>query len=217
MIRVTQYHLAPTALVPNSPLPLLHYRGVFDQPTPGEVLDVLSSNGWKAKWLVRYGPTQPSHYHSAVHEAMVVLSGTAKIMFGVADVNPGDKNSEQEAGGILVEAHVGDVFVLPSGLAHKTHDPSPSLAFKRLTPGDGHDADDNEMDFAIRNAELSGFTMLGSYPADGGDWDFAVGGESEGKYEQVWSVKLPEKDPVLGYSENGIHRYWSKHKKTNSQ
>lgn len=136
---------------------------------------------------------------------MVVLSGRAKILFGVADVGGEDT---QEEGGILLEANVGDVFVLPSGLAHKTHDPDPSAPLQRLSPGDGHHVDDEEMRAAMSTVQLSGFTMLGAYPIDGNEWDFAMGGDSQGRYEEVWSVPNPEYDPVLGKSEEGICTQW---------
>lgn len=86
---VRTYHLPPTALMPNSPKPLLHYPSFFNESecTPPHVYKALQHHGWRARWLVRYGRNQISHYHSGVHECMVVLSGTAKILFGVADVS----------------------------------------------------------------------------------------------------------------------------------
>ncbi|CAI4219558.1 unnamed protein product [Parascedosporium putredinis] len=195
--RVDKYFLPPTALMPNSPKPLLHYPSFFtpDECTPSNVYKILRNNGWRARWLARYGPNQPSHYHSAVHECMVVLSGSARVLFGVADL------TEDIIG--------GDVFVLPAGLAHKTHDPSPVSEFAWLSPGDGRAPSDEDMEAVMSTVQLSGFTMLGSYPQAGEDWDFAVGGESEGQYEKVWSVPVPERDPVqgeqrVGYARTGI-------------
>lgn len=209
---VRTYRLPPTALMPNPPKPLLHYPSFFNPSDckPPHVFKMLQDHGWRARWLVRYGHNQESHYHSGVHECMVVLSGSAKILFGVADVDgeDGGPDGVQEEGGILLEAHVGDVFVLPAGLAHKTHHPNPPGELLRLSPGDGHDVSDEEMEAAMEKIELSGFTMLGAYPKRGDDWDFAVAGESEGQYEKVWAVPNPEFDPVLGKSEDGLCGRW---------
>jgi len=144
---------------------------------------------------------------------MVVLSGSAKILFGVADLgDEGEHGSGEsmvpEEGGLLLEAHVGDVFILPAGLAHKTHHPNPAAELLRLSPGDGHDVSDEDMEAAMGKIQLSGFTMLGAYPKKGNDWDFALGGAHEGRYEEVWSVPNPELDPVLGNSEYGLCTHW---------
>lgn len=202
MVEVKEYHLPPTFLIPNSPFPVLHYPGFFPSPSsraPVAVHDAFAANGWQVQWIFRYGRTQQSHYHSAAHECMAVLSGEATIRFGVADDEPVGGGG----GGIEVHARAGDVFVLPAGLAHKTFDTEPTdSTFKLLTPGDeGPSA-------GLANVELSGFTMIGAYPV-GATWDFAVGGEHEGRYEEVWSVPKPERDPVLGADPAGLTGLWS--------
>lgn len=214
MVEVRTYSLPPTALVPNSPRPLLHYPGFLRAVDckPEQVYDLFASNGWHTQWITRYGPTQESHYHSGAHECMAVLSGSATIRFGVADtVEDAEENTHgpgHESGGIEVKANVGDVFVLPAGLAHKTFDPSPAASFKQLLPGDGHFVDASDARGTVANAELSGFTMIGAYP-EGCTWDFRKGGVSEAKYERVWSVPLPSNDPVLGQAPEGLHGVWA--------
>lgn len=215
MVEVRKYHLPPTSLMPNSPLPLLHYPSFFTDPTPRGVHQVLDDNGWRVHWLFRYASSQPSHYHSAVHECMVVLSGAGRVRFGVADISPEGKDGAhdpskegQEDGGIELEAKVGDVFVLPAGLAHKSFDPKATHELKRLTPCDPHNVNDDEMKRALEGVQVSGFTMLGAYPRGSSDWDFAVGGESEGSYEKVWSVTRPGNDPVLSEAVEGICGEW---------
>ena len=42
----------------------------------------------------------------------------------------------------------------------------------------------------------------------GSEWDFAVGGESEGMYQRVWEVAKPDRDPVLGKDEKGLCGLW---------
>ena len=217
MVELRKYKLQPTSLIPNSPHPLLHYPGLLPQDpdvSATKVHDLFDSNGWRTQWIFRYGATQRSHYHSHAHECMVVLSGTATIRFGVADtVEDLDENtngSGKEDGGIELEARAGDVFILPAGTAHKTFRTKPEDEFTLLTPGGGHQIAETSEDTreALSKIELSGFTMIGAYPRNGGEWDFAVGGENTGDYEAVWNVPKPENDPVLGKAEAGLCMQW---------
>lgn len=224
MVKVTKYNLPPTALIPNSPLPLLYYPGLLSGRSEGEptkVFDTFYSNGWQPQWIFRYGPTQTSHYHSKVHECMAVLTGTATIRFGVADTVPDLEESThgtgKEEGGVEVQVRAGDVFVIPAGVAHKTYDTSPAAEFKLLTPGDGHNVAPEEMRQALGNIKLEGFTMLGGYPINGNAWDFAEGGENVGNFDKVWAVPKPEKDPVLGQSEEGLSGLWRETQHTSSE
>jgi uncharacterized protein YjlB len=217
MVHVTKYYLPPTALVPNSPQPLLHYTGLQSITPEGgratNFFDLFEKNGWEVQWIFRYGPTQRSHYHSGIHECMAILSGTATIRFGVADTSLDmDENTfgpAKEDGGIEIQATAGNVFLLPAGTAHKTYKTSPEAGFTLLTPGDAHRIDSSDARAAVKNVELSGFTMLGAYPKDSGVWDSMKGGEDVGKYEKVWSVSKPARDPVLGKSEEGLCGLWS--------
>jgi uncharacterized protein YjlB len=67
------------------------------------------------------------HYHSTTHEGLAVFRGKAHLRFGVSD----DDNADN-----AVELHVkvGDVIVIPAGVAHCALD------------------------------ESGGFCMVGSYP-----------------------------------------------------
>ena len=214
MVEVRRYQLPPTKLIPNNPRPLLHYPNFLDNPelcTAAAVHDLYKRNGWDTHWIFRYGPTQTSHYHSQAHECMTVLTGSATIRFGVADTSSDLEESThgegQESGGVELRANAGDVFILPAGTAHKTFDTTPG-EFALLTPGDGHGIKAEDETEALKQIKLSGFTMMGSYPRNGGDWDFAKGGENEGEYEKVWGVPMPEHDPVMGDAEEGILKSW---------
>ncbi|KAL7623770.1 hypothetical protein AAE478_005323 [Parahypoxylon ruwenzoriense] len=214
MVQVDKYYLPPTRLVPNSPQPLLHYKGLFSEGElqPEKIHDILDKNEWKTQWIFRYGPTQTSHYHSRIHETMVVLSGKATIRFGVADTDPDlDKSTwggAKEEGGIELEAKSGDVFVIPAGVAHKTHDTSPDAEFSLLTPGRGRGIPVSNVRKALANLQLSGYTMMGAYPKNCGDWDFSIGGEDEGNFEISWEIAKPERDPFLGDSPDGLVGQW---------
>ncbi|QDS67544.1 hypothetical protein FKW77_002596 [Venturia effusa] len=173
---------------------------------------MFKSNGWHTQWILRYGETQQSHYHSRAHECMAVLSGTATIRFGAADLTTDLKKSTWEdahEAGVEVEAKAGDVFLIPAGVAHKTFDTSPKRDFALLTPGQGRgiEVEDGNVEEALKRVTLEGFCMMGAYPEDG-KWDFATGGEDAGDYESVWGIGKPERDPVLGLSESGLCAIW---------
>lgn len=210
---VKAYYIKPTKLVPNSHLPLLHYRQAFKTKTSlsGDVFDTFSTNGWETQWINRYGPTQPSHYHSAAHECMAVLSGHATIRFGVADLSDDlDANttgSSWEDGGIELQAQTGDVFVIPAGVAHKTYNASPTASFETLTPGGGKSIAAADVRSTIDNTQLSGFTMLGAYPF-GSSWDFKTGDSDHESWEKIWSVEKPRLDPILGETSGGLCTLW---------
>lgn len=213
MAEIKQYHLFPTDLIPNSPCPLLHYKKVLaKRPNtshcdPVEVWNTFTKNEWDVQWIFRYGPTQLSHYHSKAHECMAVLSGTAKIRFGVADTSPdmhaNTYGSAWEDGGVMLQAEAGDIFIIPAGVAHKTYDTKPDAEFALLSPGTGHGIEAEDPRKALSGIELDGFTMMGAYC--GGGWDFVAAG---GDFEKVWSVPKPRLDPVFGESENGLRGRW---------
>ncbi|KAF1831278.1 hypothetical protein BDW02DRAFT_60902 [Decorospora gaudefroyi] len=215
---VISHTLPPTRQIPNSPLPLLHYPSLLHDlvttPTfqPTHLLDLYTQHGWQTQWIAKYGPDIPSHYHSTTHECMTVISGShATIRFGVAD------GEEKGGGGVEIKAQLGDVFIVPAGVAHKTFSPEPSssgLAFYQ--PEDiaagrawevGAEREGKRRRF-FEGVELKGeFMMMGAYPY-GGVWDFAVGGEHAGREEEVWRVPVPDKDPVLGDSRAGLVGLW---------
>lgn len=212
---ISSYKLKPTRLIPNSPYPLIHYANYFADSTKWDAATIhqhFASNGWQTQWIYRYGPTQPSHYHSAAHECMAVLSGSATIRFGAADDDNkthGDDDGGEPTGGIELRAKAGDVFLIPAGVSHKTFDPEPADTFALLTPGDGRGiAATTDAREALARVELSGFTMLGAYPR-GSVWDFSEGGDHVGGYEEVWSVAKPRLDPVVGLGKEGMGGFWA--------
>jgi len=215
MVQVKSYKLPPTKLIPNSPQPLLHYPKFLKENGESkttQAYDLFHENGWELHWIFRYGPTQTSHYHSAAHECMAVLTGSATIRFGAADTSDDLEESTHGSGredaGVEVHAEAGDVFIIPAGVAHKTFDTTPAAEFALISPGDGHGIPDDDERTALQNVKLEGFTMLGAYPK-GGNWDFAKGGEEDIDFNKVWAVAKPENDPVLGKSVEGLCGLWT--------
>lgn len=206
MVNVQVYHIPPTPNIPNSPYPLLHYPQFLseEQCHAGNAYDLFHNNGWEIQWITRYSKTQLSHYHAQAHECMAVLTGTATIRFGTGNLDDGET---EEPGGLYLKAERGDVFVIPAGVAHKTHNPVPEMPLKFLTPGGGHGVASSDVRKQLVETELSGFTMIGAYPT-GSNWDWGLAGNHVGRYKSVWDVPLPEKDPVLGASREGIKGRW---------
>ncbi|PVH95471.1 hypothetical protein DM02DRAFT_617885 [Periconia macrospinosa] len=223
MVEVRTYKINPTPLMPNSPHVVIHYPGLLlsklESPsfTLGDLYDIYASNGWESQWVARYGPTQDSHYHSAAHECMTVISGEgATIRFGVADTSSDPEEATHgaghEDGGIWVKASKGDVFILPAGIAHKTYGPKPDnteFIFHQCKDENGVVIRDPEKarKFFDRIERGRYFQMMGSYPREN-DWDFKIGGEHKGREHLVWSVPKPARDPVLGKSPEGICGLW---------
>lgn len=220
MVATKAYHLPPTALIPNSPNALIHYPGLLSdesKQSPNQAAtrayDLFTSNSWEPQWIFRYGSNQRSHYHSGTHECMAVLSGSATIRFGVADLlDSEDQDIEQakkEPGGVEVHAEAGDVFVIPAGVSHKTFDTLPKTEFALLTPGNGRGIDAEDKRRALGEIQFDGFTMIGAYPTEGGQWDFAVGEQvAEEHPPKSWQVPNPSRDPVLGTAKEGICGTW---------
>ncbi|KAJ6276423.1 hypothetical protein J3E71DRAFT_380444 [Bipolaris maydis] len=192
-IAVRSYILPPTPQIPNSPHPP-HYPGLLKETvtsptfTPTHLLDLYAKNGWQTQWIAKYGPDIQSHYHSTTHEAMTVISGAGAIIrFGVADAPdwqpgmyaPGERGENAEPGGLDIEASIGD-------------DVTDEVERERRT-------------FFDQVAIKGEFMMMGAYPY-GNVWDFKIGGE-RGR-EQVWGVPLPELDPILGGSDEGLVGLW---------
>lgn len=231
-VKSKTYILPPTPLIPNSPYPLIHHPALLKDTVSDpsfstiQILDLFRSNGWQTQWLARYGPDIQSHYHSTTHEAMVVVSGgSATIRFGVADAadwspdrySIGERGDGEE-GGLEIEAGLGDVFIIPAGVSHKTfrtNPPTEELNFHQpedIKQGKAAQRLDDESELRhrefFRKVPIEGeFMMMGAYPR-GGVWDFAVGGEHDGREGEVWDIKIPERDPVLGMGEEGVTRLW---------
>lgn len=223
MTSAKTYYIPSTDLIPNSPKPLLHYPDILSRQSfadkheinpnarATEAYDLFTSNGWDAQWVFRYGLNQQSHYHSRTHECMAVLSGTATIRFGAADRDQTTIESIEDArkagGGVEVHAEAGDVFVIPAGVSHKTFDTIPRAEFALMTPGDGHSIDAEDKRSVLQDLSLDGFCMIGAYPREGGEWDFAVGQSSE-LHSKSWAIPNPQRDPVLGVAAEGLCGLW---------
>lgn len=207
------YYIKPTPLIPNSPKPLLLYKGVFFNNGKVDITsayDTFRSHGWDVQWVTRYGRHQKSHYHSASHEVMVIVSGPGKIRWGAADLSDDGQEhtygSAFEDGSLELEVNVGDVFVIPAGIAHKSFDPRAAEAEFGCLTGSARGVESEDPRKAVGELPLTGFMMMGAYP-QGFTWDWGEGGDHVGRFETVWSTSNPDMDPVLG-DKGGVGKYW---------
>ena len=142
---------------PNSQLPVLVYRRVA--PTDEVRLDdwfeaKLMSNNWLGIW--RNGILPYNHYHSTSHEVLCVYKGWADVLLG-------GPNGKQ------VRLEVGDMVVIPAGVAHNNKQAS--------------------ADFAV----------MGAYPEGREwDLLTGKSGERPMADERISQLPLPGQDPVYG-------------------
>lgn len=168
----------------------------------------------------------------------MVVSGPGQIRWGVgdlADVEAStygtDDENVRENGGILMDVNVGDLFVIPAGIAHKNYDPFTRTGDGKLDlgladgegegPGSGTEgkakcltgnargiqAEDPRAFVENLQSKLRGFVMMGAYPK-GEEWSW---GDASDKgrvdFEEVWNVKRPALDPYVGEN-GGLLKYW---------
>ncbi|CAG8979216.1 hypothetical protein HYALB_00013143 [Hymenoscyphus albidus] len=109
------YLLPPTAQVPNSRFPIIHYQQAIPNATPESTAAAIQPNGWYTggQWKAYY----QAHFHAVTHECYGVISGAAIFSLGNA---PGEKDvgADGKEIGVKVRFERGDVFVLPSGVSH---------------------------------------------------------------------------------------------------
>jgi uncharacterized protein YjlB len=153
----------------NARLPVLHYRGAFQfgkSSDPAVVIErVFGMNRWSRPW--RDGVYNYHHYHSTAHEALGCYAGRARLQLGGPT-------------GLEVEIELGDVLVLPAGVAHKNLDASKD------------------------------FCVVGSYAGGRSyDMKYGHADERPEAGERIARVPFPEADPVYG-KDGPLMRYWSR-------
>lgn len=139
---------------PNSRLPVLIYRSAM----PGDADQIetrLRNHHWSNAW--RNGVYSYHHYHSTSHEVLVVYAGQAQLRLG------GPKLGQS------LELKVGDLLVIPAGVAHQCVQAS--------------------SDFAVVGAYADGRDW---------DLQRGRPGERPAADGRIAQVPLPSRDPVHG-------------------
>lgn len=152
---------------PNSgKLPLVIYDQVLKLPkggAPDEIEKLIRSNEWGNSW--RWGLYDYHHYHSTAHECLCIYAGSVQVQFG-------------GPGGWKIEAHPGDVVVLPAGLTHKN----------------------------LRCS--FGFRTVGCYPkGQSPDMMYGKAAERPMADRNIISVPLPRLDPIFGQG-GSLSKHW---------
>ena len=106
---IEQLVLRRTDGIPNSALPAIVYRGVFEGTLDREALarafeSLFGDNGWPAAW--RNGVFAYDHFHCDSHEVLGIYDGRAELVLG-------GENGPR----CVVERN--DAVVIPAGVSHR--------------------------------------------------------------------------------------------------
>lgn len=159
--------IAPQKYFPgNAHCPLLIYKHVFSDDlveSVDKIQALLNQNQWGNAWVDRIYDYH--HYHSNTHEVLIIIDGTCDVQLG------------GETGSIHTVI-LGDMIVIPAGVAHK------SLKMS-----------DN-------------FKCIGAYPdALKADMQYGKQEEYIKAIENIKKVNLPKNDPVFG-EKGLLFNYW---------
>jgi uncharacterized protein YjlB len=157
-LNIIRHYLKDDGTFPNNGLlPLLVYRKALHLPGEDDarlIQELFETNGWSNAWTD--GIFNYHHYHSNTHEVLGVIKGSTRVQFG------GDS-------GISLMLEVGDVVIIPAGVAHKNL---------------GGDED---------------FRCVGAYPGGKEyNINYGKPEERPRADETIRSVHLPNTDPVYG-------------------
>jgi uncharacterized protein YjlB len=149
---------APAGGIPNSPLPLVFWRGRLPREAHGgeAACALYRKNGWTGTWVYTVYPFW--HFHTKGHEVLACVSGTATIGFG--------GNS-----GIRADVKVGDVCVVPAGVGHCRFEASDGfLMAGGYPPGqEGDIMRPGEIEVASAEALIFALPLPETDPVSGGD------------------------------------------------
>jgi uncharacterized protein YjlB len=145
-------------VIPNSPLPVLVYRGVIssDAATADGFEALFAQHGWSNAW--RDSIFDYTHFHSTSHEVLAIVEGQVRVRLG------GEH-------GASVDFRAGDVVVLPAGTGHRCETASEDLLVVGAYP-DGRDFDIRRGDPAERgevDANLAAVPIPKQDPIGGPD------------------------------------------------
>ena len=156
-LSVVRVWLRSDGIFPNNDnFPLLVFVNAMDDPRRERLLSaeqLLVANGWTDPWA--WGVFSYHHYHSRAWEALLCVQGGADIQFGGPT-------------GPTLSTSVGDLILIPPGVAHK------------------------------QLKSHGSFTLLGSYPAETPSADTVRGAPTAAQQENIDRCPLPTKCPVFG-------------------
>jgi uncharacterized protein YjlB len=166
-INIIRHLISDDGRFPNNGLlPLLVYKKALqftEAVMEKNVKEIFESNGWTNAWTD--GVFNYHHYHSTAHEVLAVIKGSTNLQFGGPS-------------GVSLLLEVGDVVIIPAGVAHKNLQ------------------------------EDSDFTCVGAYPlGQEYDMNYGKEGERPKADENIHALPLPEADPIYG-SNGPLNKNW---------
>jgi uncharacterized protein YjlB len=145
----------PNDGIPNSPLPLVIWKGRLPEAVRGLAATALyRRNGWQGTWVYTVFPFW--HFHTLGHEVLACVSGNAQIGFG------GDK-------GVKADVATGDVCVIPAGVGHCSFEASAGFQMAGgYPPGqEGNIVRPGDLDDARIERELAAVALPETDPISG--------------------------------------------------
>ncbi|RAL09116.1 cupin domain-containing protein [Aspergillus homomorphus CBS 101889] len=180
--------IPPTSHSPNSPFPVIVYRGALLDRTPTGALEAMETSEWPqgGHWKIgREKVAATPHYHATTHEAYTVLHGSGTYLLGQSPLDP-ETDEEGKPVGVKFTASAGDVFVFPAGVTHfvtDTNDDYEIIGFYSLNAQNSRE-NPYDMEFALDSVE-----------------------ETELKRQKCRQVPVPVHDPIYG-KDGPIPRIW---------
>lgn len=89
---------------PSNTLEVLLYKQAMHAITQEKVCTLFEQNGWEPPWF--NGIYNYHHFHSEAHEVLAVTRGSISVQLG-------------GPGGEIFHLTMGDIILLPAGVAHK--------------------------------------------------------------------------------------------------
>ena len=165
VVEPEQFSFRDDGVFPNSVLPVLLYRQAFTEAEDraSVVEQCFAENDWTNSW--RNGVYSFTHYHSTTHEVLGAYGGAATLRLG------GEHGKN-------VEVRVGDVIVIPAGVAHQNIGASADFAVVGAYP-DGREWD-----------------LLRGRP-----------GERPKADRNIAALPIPNNDPIYG-AEGPLRQIW---------
>ncbi|RAH66407.1 cupin domain-containing protein [Aspergillus aculeatinus CBS 121060] len=181
------YLIPPTKHSPNSPFPVIVYRGALLDRTPTGASEAIELSEWAHGGHWKIGgekvATTP-HYHGTTHEAYTVLQGSGTYLLGRSPLDP-ETDEKGNSVGVKFVAKAGDVFVFPAGVTHyvtETEDDYEIIGFYSLNDRNSRESP-YDMEYALDSVE-----------------------KTDEKRHMCRQVPVPAHDPI--YGTEGIPRIW---------
>ncbi|KAI9806528.1 MAG: hypothetical protein M1833_003715 [Piccolia ochrophora] len=183
-----KYYFTSTHHVPNSRLPALIYRSAIPRQSNGEpptaewTRECIEKNEWMQGGVFK--TFKAHHFHSVTHECYAVFRGSSRLLLGRGPLDDAASHDGQE-----VDVTVGDVVVLPAGVAHCSLSSEDDYEYVGLYP---------KVRCATQGHLNHVTDILQGSPRYDNNFCKAGPDETKRKAEVCEQVAIPNHDPVFG-------------------